>query len=171
MSERPTLSNAAVLELTKPSGALGIAAPLIVNAASGDLAGQREIRDAYSRATSDKSQPLAVLIMSADCAVLVARLAASHGELDDVSALAEALVRASDVWELAGVPRISQSRLVEGIGLYKRIAATGDLIADRTFQMLAAAMPAAIMERVLEDEARFAMPEQGGAPTDEVRIH
>lgn len=169
--EAVDLSNAAVLEITKPSGGLGVATSLIISAASGGLAGQREIRDAYFRGAKDTSQPLAQLVMSADCAVLMARLAASHGELDDIFALADTLVRASDVWELAGVARISQSRLVEGIGLYKRIAATGHDVADRTYQMLAAAMPASLMARVLEDEVRIGVAEQSNAQAENVRIH
>lgn len=165
------LSNAAILEITKPSGTLGIAEPLIVGAASGDLAGQREIRDAYLRVVGDKSKPLSLLVASADCAVLTARLAASHGELEDVLSLADALLRASDIWQLCGVDHISQSRLVEGLGLYKRIASTGHALADRTFQMLAAAMPASVMERVMEDEVRIGVAEQGNAQAENVRTH
>lgn len=165
------LTNAAILEITKPNGILGVAEPLIVGAASGDLAGQREIRDAYLRVVGDKSKPLALLVTSADCAVLTARLAASHGELGDVLYLADALLRASDVWQLCGVDHISQSRLVEGLGLYKRIASTGHALADRTFQMLAAAMPASVMERVMEDELRLGSAVSDGAPSERARIH
>lgn len=165
------LTNAAILEITKPSGILGKALPLIDGAASGDLAGQREIRDAYLRMIADRAQPLAIVVTAADCAVLMARLAASHGDADDVLCLADALVRASDVWQLCGVAHISQSRLIEGLGLFKRLASTGHEVADRSFQFVAAAMPASIMERVLEDEHRLGVEAQDGAPPETVRVH
>lgn len=170
-TDAESLNSAAVLELTKPSGDLGIVRPLITDAARGDLAAQRDIRGGYRNLSHDETRPLVLLAASAECAVMMGRLAASHGELDDVIALADALRRSAYLFELAGNVSISQARLIEALGLYKRIADAGHEGIDREYQQLAAAMPPAILERVNDDCQRLATQIDGATATESTRIH
>lgn len=165
------LTSAAVLEMTKPSGDLGIVRPLIAGAARGELSAQREIRNGYNNLAHDAARPLAVLAASAECSVMMARLAASHGEIDDVIALADALRRSAYLFELASNVPLSQSRLIEALGLYKRIAATGHEVIDRQYQALVASMPPAVLERVEDDCQRLATQIDGGTAAESTRIH
>lgn len=165
------LTSAAVLEMTKPSGDLGIVRPLIAGAARGDIAAQREIRNGYDNLSHDATRPLALLASAAECAVMMGRIAASHGEMDDVIALADALRRSAYLFELANNHALSQSRLIEALGLYKRIAATGHGAIERDFQALAAAMPPSILERVEDDCQRLATQIEGGSAAESTRIH
>ena len=102
---------------------------------------------------------------------MMGRIAGSHGELDDVIALADALRRSAYLFELAGNIPLSQSRLIEALGLYKRIADTGHEGIDREYQQLAAAMPPAILERVNEDCQRLPPQIEGGPAAESTRIH
>src|SRR3546814_18763127 len=80
-SPRHDLTSAAILEMTKPSGDLGIVRPLLAGAARGDLAAQREIRVGYERLSYDNTRPLVALAAAAECAVMLSRIAASHGRI------------------------------------------------------------------------------------------
>lgn len=170
-SPRHDLTSAAILEMTKPSGDLGVVRPLIAGAARGDRSAQREIRNGYDNLSHDKTRPLALLASSAECAVMMGRIAASHGELEDVIALADALRRSAYLFELANNHVLSQSRLIEALGLYKRIADTGHEGIDREYQALAAAMPPSILERVEDDCQRLATQIEGGTAAESTRIH
>lgn len=166
-----SLNPAAVLEITKPNAAMGYARAAIAGAAAGDLAGQRELRDAYMGGARDTARPLAYLVSAAECAVLMARLAASYGEIDDVLCLAESLIRASDLLALCSQTASSEARLVEGIGLYQRIAATGHADADRTYQALSVSIPAVLMERVMQEAVRIAAGHDDDSVTENKRVH
>lgn len=170
-SPRHDLTSAAILEMTKPSGDLGIVRPLLAGAARGELSAQREIRVGYERLSYDNTRPLVALAAAAECAVMLSRIAASHGELDDVIALADALRRSAYLFELANNEALSQARLIEALGLYKRIADTGHEEIERDYQALAAAMPPAVLERVNEDCQRLATQIEGGAAAESTRIH
>lgn len=171
MTDNRPMSSAEALVIAKPNAGLGIAGALIAGSAAGDLASHRELRNAYRRLSHDNSRPLAQLTGSAECEVMMARLAASHGDLEDALDLADALIRSSDLYELTGVLPLAQVRLIEGVGLYKRVASTGHEIADQCFQRIAAAMPASVMERVMEEDRQLAAQSDGNVAVDSVRIH
>ncbi len=166
-----TLTPAAVLEITKPSAGLGIARPLIVGAANGDAQGQREIRDAYLRLSFDTKLPIAALVAAAECAVITARFAASHGDLNDVVILADALWRSAVLFESAGIPSQCQSRLIESLSLYKRLSAAGYDGAEEFYQRTVAAVPLEIVALVEEENQRFADEGGSAASIASTRIH
>lgn len=165
------LSPAAVLEITKPSASLGMVRPLIAGAATGDVQGQREIRDAYLSLAEDGTLPVATLVSSAECAVMMARLAASHGELNDVTVLADALWRSAILFEQARIPGISQARMIEALGLYKRLMAAGLEGVEEDYQTIIAALPLEIVARIEEEERRVCLEGQGGSCIESVRVH
>src|SRR3546814_4557912 len=55
--------------------------------------------------------------------------------------LFRSLRRSAYLFELANNEALSQARLIEALGLYKRIADTGHEEIERDYQALAAAMP------------------------------
>lgn len=166
-----TLTPAAVLEITKPSAGLGIARPLIVGAANGEVQGQREIRDAYMRLSFDTKLPMAALVAASECAVITARFAASHGDLNDVAMLADALWRSAVLFEGAAIHSHCQTRLIESLGLYKRLSAAGFQGAEELYQRIVAAVPLEIVARVEEENQRFAEEGGGAAAVVSTRIH
>src|SRR3546814_14624053 len=85
--------------------------------------------------------------------------------------LFRSLRRSAYLFERANNEALSQARLIEALGLYKRIADTGHEEIERDYQALAAAMPPAVLERVNDDCQRLASQIEGGTAAESSRIH
>lgn len=165
------LTNAAILEIAKPSGGMGVVRPLIASAARGGIDAMREIRNGYDTLSRDVKRSLVMMAAAGECATIIGRLAASHGEVDDIFALADILVHSAYLFELSGDDVLCQSRLIEAIGLYRRLGYAGHSDSAYKYQMLAAAMPPSVIERVDDDCNRLALEAEGSTTTASERVH
>lgn len=151
-----------LLERIRPSGGMPDDALAAINgAAKGDINAQRSIRDSFAYVTDDEEHTPHHRAIAGAASLLFARLAASHGDLDDVILLGDALIHAAAANERAQLNHLVSTYIVEAIGLYERIAETGHEKAAIQVQALVEAMPPQIVEEVKAEQRRIAEREFG----------
>lgn len=136
-----------------PNAAMGDLSPLIRDAASGDLNAQRQgcflawqgMKDAVERGSFATAHGCAVEMM------IWARIAASHGEEQDVLTLASALAYLAEYWGYDQLGAVyGNDLLAEATALLDRLASDGNEVAANGLNLLAQAVAPHIFQKAKE---------------------
>lgn len=143
--------------IARPSGAM---APdlfaLLADASTGDIKAQREMRNAAMSVCWNPRHLAPDLELYAAMGVLLARMAAAHGDMMDVRELGDMLFCAAAIYEDRGHLPLSNQCLIEGVALYERIALTGAEDAAIAVQRLVEGLPPEVIAAAREHNMRVA---------------
>lgn len=131
----------------------------VAGAALGDLEAQRALCKTIALELLHTGQPLCDAQFTALYAIMFGRIAASHGHVQDIRALAVTLIMGSDVMRALGRGDLAGQMKVEGIYILERLAEDGDeLAASSTAALIEnespdfAARVASLRRQIEEDE-------------------
>lgn len=163
------ICEADAMAVARPSGALPPEVfSLLASASQGDIAAQREMRNAFMSISIKPADRVADVELFATMGVLFARMAASHGDMMDVRELGDMLFIAARIYALTGHSNLAAQYEIEGLALYERIALTGADDAAIAVQKLAEELPIEVIQAVREHNARVA---ENACPTNSIAKH
>lgn len=143
--------------IARPSGAMDPdMLALLADASTGSIEAQREMRNAAMSVCWNPGHLAPDLELYAAMGVLLARMAAAHGDMMDVRELVDMLLRAAVIYEDRGHLPLSNQCLVEAIALYERIALTGAEDAAIAVQRLVEGLPPEVIAAAREHNIRVA---------------
>ncbi|MXO75340.1 hypothetical protein GRI40_08955 [Altererythrobacter aerius] len=132
----------------EPNGALPpIAAAIIRSAASGDLAAQRRIRQAWCDRLDPARPAGANDDMMAASGLFVARMCAANGDHSDAQMLATLLLTAGARLHDSGRVPLGWEFIAESLSLYERMSAAGDVEATDIVDDLVPTLPCEVVAR------------------------
>jgi hypothetical protein len=131
-----------VTNALEPNGALDpLAATLLGQAAKGDLTAQRRIRQCWIEHLDPEHPKGSNRDLMAASGLFVARMCAENGGHSDAAALAELLIHAAAQFYESGRIGVCNQLAAEGLSLFERLSAVGDLDAAEAVDKLVPIMP------------------------------